>query len=78
MRILYELCFGELTHFHERPQSPYYGASDTTLLLHVLLDEYERWSGDVELVAALEPNARAAIQWIDHTGTAMMIRMEAK
>jgi glycogen debranching enzyme len=67
-RILHELRFGELTHFRERPQAPYYGASDTTPLFLVLLDEYERWSGDVDLVRALEPNARAALKWIDHFG----------
>jgi len=67
-RILHELRFGELTHFHERPQSPYYGASDTTPMFLVLLDEYERWSGDTDLVRALEPNARAALEWIDHYG----------
>jgi glycogen debranching enzyme len=67
-RILHELRFGELTHFRERPQAPYYGASDTTPLFLVLLDEYERWTGDVNLVRALEPNARAALNWIDHYG----------
>jgi glycogen debranching enzyme len=67
-RILHELRFGELTHFHERPQAPYYGASDTTPLFLVLLDEYERWTGDVNLVRALEPNARAALSWMDHFG----------
>jgi glycogen debranching enzyme len=67
-RILHELRFGELTYFRERPQSPYYGASDTTPLFLVLLDEYERWTGDVNLVRALEPNARAALNWIDQFG----------
>ena len=67
-RILHELRFGELTYFHERPQSPYYGAADTTPLFLILLDEYERWSGNVDLVRALEPNARAALEWIDHYG----------
>ncbi len=67
-RILHELRFGELTYFRERPQAPYYGASDTTPLFLVLLDEYERWSGDVGMVRALEPNARAALEWIDHYG----------
>jgi glycogen debranching enzyme len=67
-RILHELRFGELTYFHERPQAPYYGAADTTPLFLVVLDEYERWSGDVGLVRALEPNARAALEWIDHYG----------
>jgi glycogen debranching enzyme len=67
-RILHELRVGELTHFHERPQAPYYGASDTTPFFLVLLDEYERWTGDVTLVRALEPNARAALNWMDHWG----------
>ena len=67
-RILHELRFGELTHFHERPQAPYYGASDTTPFFLILLDEYERWTGDVNLVRALEPNARAAMNWMDHFG----------
>jgi glycogen debranching enzyme len=67
-RILHELRFGELTYFRERPQSPYYGASDTTPLFLVLLDEYERWTGDVDLVRALEANARAALNWVDRFG----------
>jgi glycogen debranching enzyme len=67
-RILHELRFGELTHFGERPQKPYYGASDTTPLFLILLDEYERWTGDTNLIRALEPNARAALNWINHYG----------
>jgi glycogen debranching enzyme len=67
-RILHELRTGEMTHFRERPQAPYYGASDTTPLFLVVLDEYERWTGDVDLVRALEPNARAALDWMDHFG----------
>jgi glycogen debranching enzyme len=67
-KILHELRFGELTVFHERPQSPYYGASDTTPLFLVLLDEYERWTGDGELVRRLEAPARAALDWIDRYG----------
>jgi glycogen debranching enzyme len=67
-KILHELRFGELTRFQERPQSPYYGASDTTPLFLILLDEYERWTGDGELVRRLEGPARAALDWIDHHG----------
>jgi glycogen debranching enzyme len=67
-RILHELRFGEMTVFKERPHSPYYGASDATPLFLVLLDEYERWSGDVALVRELEPAARAALNWIDEYG----------
>ncbi len=64
-RILHELRFGEMTAFEERPHSPYYGSVDATPLYLVLLDEYERWTGDTRLVKTLEPVARAALAWID-------------
>src|SRR5919198_1824659 len=67
-KILHELRFGELTVFGERPHSPYYGTYDATPLYVVLLDEYERWTGDVDVVRELEPNARAALRWIDEYG----------
>jgi glycogen debranching enzyme len=67
-KILHELRHGELTLRGERPHSPYFGTVDATPLFLVLLDEYERWSGDAELVGALEPNARAALAWIDAHG----------
>jgi glycogen debranching enzyme len=64
-RILHEMRYGELTAFEERPHSPYYGAADATPLFVVLLDEYERWTGDTSLVRDLEYEARAALRWID-------------
>ena len=64
-RILHELRYGEMTAFEERPHSPYYGAADATPLYVVLLDEYERWSGDRKLVRELEHEARLALRWID-------------
>ncbi|HEX5188676.1 MAG TPA: glycogen debranching N-terminal domain-containing protein [Streptosporangiaceae bacterium] len=64
-RILHEMRYGELTAFEERPHSPYYGTADATPLFVVLLDEYERWTGDTKLVRDLEPAARAALAWID-------------
>ena len=67
-KILHELRFGELTVFEEKPHSPYYGTADATPLFLVLLDEYERWSGDAELARELEPHARAALEWIDRDG----------
>ena len=57
--------YGELTAFEERPHSPYYGSADATPLFVVLLDEYERWTGDRRLVRDLEQEARAALNWID-------------
>jgi glycogen debranching enzyme len=68
-RILHEMRFGEMTAFEERPHSPYFGAADATPLFVVLLDEYERWTGDTRLVRELEPAARAAaLAWIDEYG----------
>jgi len=64
-RILHEMRYGELTAFEERPHSPYYGSVDATPLFVVLLDEYERWTGDRALVRELEVEARAALNWID-------------
>jgi glycogen debranching enzyme len=64
-RILHEMRFGEMTAFEERPHSPYYGCADATPLYVVLLDEYERWTGDTKLVRDLEYEARAALNWID-------------
>jgi glycogen debranching enzyme len=64
-RILHEMRYGEMTAFEERPHSPYYGNADATMLYVVLLDEYERWTGDTRLVRTLENNARAALDWID-------------
>ena len=57
--------YGEMTAFEERPHSPYYGSADATPLFVVLLDEYERWTGDRKLVRELEHEARAALNWID-------------
>ncbi len=70
-RILHELRYGELTAFEERPHSPYYGNADATALFVVLLDEYERWSGNAKLVRDLEYEARAALRWIDEYGDLM-------
>jgi glycogen debranching enzyme len=64
-RILHELRYGEMTAFEERPHSPYYGCADATPLYVVLLDEYERWTGDRKLVKEREREARAALSWID-------------
>jgi len=64
-RIPHEMRYGELTAFEERPPSAYYGTADATPLYVVLLDEYERWTGDTRLVRDLEFEARAALNWID-------------
>lgn len=67
-KILHESRGGELTAFEERPHSPYFGSADATPLWLILLDEYERWTGDVQLVRDFEDEARAALAWIDRYG----------
>jgi glycogen debranching enzyme len=67
-KILHELRHGELVHFQERPQSPYYGSCDATPLFLIVLDEYERWTGDRQTALDLEPAARAALRWIEEYG----------
>ena len=65
-KIPHELRAGELTALGDVPFGPYYGTHDATLLFLIVLDEYERWTGDAALVRRLEPTARAALDW---TGT---------
>ena len=67
-KILHELRCGERTRRGESPHSPYYGTHDATPLFLILLDEYERWTGDLALVRRLEPHARAALEWIERHG----------
>ncbi|MFJ8580563.1 glycogen debranching N-terminal domain-containing protein [Micromonospora sp. NPDC093277] len=67
-KILSELRYGEAAAFEEQPTAVYYGAADTSPLFVILLDEYERWSGDVELVRELRHPARSALDWITDYG----------
>ncbi|WP_433317710.1 amylo-alpha-1,6-glucosidase [Micromonospora sp. CA-269861] len=67
-KILTHLRYGETAAFGDRSSALYYGAADTTPLFVVLLDEYERWSGDADLVRELRHPARMALDWIDEYG----------
>jgi glycogen debranching enzyme len=67
-KILHELREGELAKAGEIPHSPYYGTVDATPLWLMLFDEYERWTGDAELIDRLWPNALAALGWMDQYG----------
>ena len=67
-KIVHEIRLGEMTAFEARPQSPYYGAADSTMLFLILLEEYERWTGDKDLAREVEREARAALNWIDQYG----------
>jgi glycogen debranching enzyme len=67
-KILHEIRLGEMTAFEARPQSPYYGAADSTMLFLILLEEYDRWTGDRSVARELEREARNALSWIDNYG----------
>ncbi|SBT67678.1 Glycogen debranching enzyme (alpha-1,6-glucosidase) [Micromonospora sediminicola] len=67
-KILSELRYGEAAAFDEQPTALYYGAADTTPLFVVLLDEYERWTGDADLVRQLRHPARMALDWLTDYG----------
>lgn len=67
-KILHELRVGELARTGELPHRPYYGSVDATPLWLVLLEETYRWTGDLDFVRSLWPNALAALNWIDAYG----------
>lgn len=67
-RILHEIRFGELAHFHLIPHTPYYGTADATILYLIVLSETYRWTGDVSLLQQYRTVAEACLDWIDHFG----------
>ena len=68
-KILHEFRAGELANIEAIPQSPaYYGTIDATMLFLVLMSEYTRWSGDLNLVRELRPNITAALGWMAERG----------
>jgi glycogen debranching enzyme len=65
-KILHEYREGELAHLGAVPQSPaYYGTVDATALFLILLAEYVRWSGDLDLARQLTDHVDAALGWIE-------------
>ena len=64
-KIPHELRRGVLAALGEIPHTPYYGSHDSTLWWLIVLDEYHRWSGDDAFVRRIEPNARAALAWLE-------------
>ncbi|MEV4489581.1 glycogen debranching N-terminal domain-containing protein [Micromonospora coxensis] len=69
-KILGEIRYGESAAFGDLPTAISYAAADTTPLFVILLDEYERWSGDADLVRELRDPAREALDWLDEYGDA--------
>ncbi|MFE9250102.1 glycogen debranching N-terminal domain-containing protein [Streptomyces sp. NPDC007088] len=67
-RIVHEIRHGELAHFRQVPYGRYYGSVDATPLFLVLLGTYTDTTGDTSLATALEPQARAAVEWMFRDG----------
>jgi glycogen debranching enzyme len=63
-RILHEYRVGEMANCREIPFVPYYGSVDATPLFVLLLAEYVRWTGDLELARGLWPAVGAALGWM--------------
>ncbi|MDF9843382.1 MULTISPECIES: amylo-alpha-1,6-glucosidase [unclassified Paenibacillus] len=63
-KIMHEIRFGELVTTKQSPFSPYYGTVDSTPLFLVVIGEYYRWTGDLELIRELKPNILRALEWI--------------
>ncbi|QBD78322.1 amylo-alpha-1,6-glucosidase [Ktedonosporobacter rubrisoli] len=67
-KIMHEIRFGELAHFHKIPFTPYYGTADATILYLIVLSEAYRWTGDVNLLKEFRQIAEGCLDWIDHFG----------
>ena len=67
-KILHEMRFGELAHFHKVPHTPYYGTADATILYLLVLSETYRWTGDVRLLKEYLEFVEACLDWIDQYG----------
>lgn len=67
-KIMHELRVGELARVGAIPQTPYYGAVDTTPLFLILLARHAAWTGTLDLFQELRPNVDAALGWVDGHG----------
>ena len=67
-KILHELRRGKLAALGEIPHTPYFGTHDATPLFVILLDEYERWSGDQAFARSMKGAALRALEWMQSDG----------
>ena len=67
-KIMHEIRFGELAHFHKVPFTPYYGTADATILYLIVLSETYRWTGDASLFKEYRKAIDGCLNWIDHYG----------
>jgi glycogen debranching enzyme len=67
-KIMHEIRYGELANTNQIPFTPYYGTIDATPLFLILLTEYVKWTGDLELVKEMQVTIDAALTWINEYG----------
>jgi glycogen debranching enzyme len=67
-KILHEIRFGELSHFHKLPFTPYYGTWDATTFYLTVLHEAWKWTGDDSLLREHRDTALRCLEWIDKYG----------
>lgn len=67
-KILHERRQGEMARLGEVPFRRYYGTVDATPLFVMLAGLYFERTGDKETIAAIWPNIKAALAWIDDYG----------
>jgi glycogen debranching enzyme len=67
-KILHETRKGEMAGLGEVPFRLYYGTVDATPLFVLLAGMYFDRTGDIETIAAIWPNIKAALMWIDNFG----------
>ena len=53
---------------NEIPQTPYYGAVDSTPLFLILVGEHANWTGDLSLFNDIRQHVERALDWVDHGG----------
>jgi glycogen debranching enzyme len=69
-KILHETRNGEMARLGEVPFRQYYGTIDATPLFVMLAGMYFDRTGDIGTIAAIWPNIKAALQWINTFGDA--------
>ncbi len=67
-KVFHEMRRGEMAKTREVPFLPYYGSVDSTPLSLILLQEYVRWTHDVESLRKWWPDALRALAWIEQWG----------
>jgi glycogen debranching enzyme len=67
-KILHETRKGEMARLGEVPFRLYYGTVDATPLFVMLAGMYFDRTGDIATIAAIWPNIKAALHWIDTFG----------